>query len=298
MTITGRIIEEQKNYYVADTPDGTVLATASGGIRNKRMRISTGDLVDLQMIDATPPRGIIEKIHPRTSFINRPALANCSHLFCICTVKEPPLNLEMLDRLLFTALAYHLQPCIILNKTDLHTDKENDFTNTLIATYQAIGIASFTTSAVQKKGIDAIVDFCKDRTTAFAGLSGVGKTSLLSCIFPDKALRIGELSAAQTRGTHTTTNVTLLSLGNGGYIADTPGIAFVDLPLVPEEDVSLYFGEISDCIGQCRFNNCRHQNEPGCAVLEKVTSGAIASWRHRNYLRFREEMVARKKLQY
>jgi len=292
MTYSGRIIEEQKNYYIADTPFGPVAVTVSGTLRKNRTKICTGDVIDFQLIDDDPPRGVITALHDRTTFIRRPALANCSHLLCVCTIKEPPINLEMLDRLIFSALYYRLEPHIIINKSDLLDPHEETEAIKLLSAYRTAGIPGEIVSAQCAHGIDAIINTCNNRITAFAGLSGVGKSSLLSCIFPHKNLRIGSLSAAATRGTHTTTNTTLLSLPGGGYIADTPGIAFVTIPAVPADDVIHYFREIAECIGGCRFNDCRHKNEPGCLVREKVVNGKIAPWRHRHYLRFYDEMRA------
>ncbi|MBN1575162.1 MAG: ribosome small subunit-dependent GTPase A [Chitinispirillaceae bacterium] len=296
MPITGRIIEEQKNFFVVDTPSGQVTATTSGGLKKQRTRVCTGDIVEVTIINTAPLRGVITTVGKRSSFIKRPALANCSHLFCICTWREPPLNLETLDRLLFCAQVYELQPCIVFNKIDLNTDKDDREMHKIINSYTAIGYPLFSTSAATHEGIDALVDFCADRISVCAGLSGVGKSTLLSVIFPDVNFRTGPLSSDSTRGIHTTTSIRLLPLRGGGYIADTPGLAFIDLPAVPEEDVVLYFPELAQCIGKCRFNDCIHDNEPGCFVAEKIEEGTIAPWRHNHYLKIRREMAERRKL--
>jgi ribosome biogenesis GTPase len=294
MPISGRVIEEQKNYFIIDTPSGRILATTSGVLKKQRLRVCTGDIVDVTIMDCTPPRGVITGVHPRTCFLKRPALANCTHLLCICTWKEPPLNLEALDRLLFCAHAYEMQPCIVLNKADLIAAGDPDL-RSIIGHYTAIGYPLFVTSARTGEGIDGLAGFCSGRIAAFAGLSGVGKSTLLATIFPDIDFRIGELSCAATRGTHTTTHVSLHPLPGGGYIADTPGLAFVKLPAVPEEDVVQYFPELAQYIGRCRFNNCIHENEPGCLVAEGVARGEISPWRHMHYLKIYNEMADRRK---
>ena len=296
MPITGRVIEEQKNYFIVDIPTtGQVAATTSGALKKLRSRVCTGDVVEVNLIDTSPLRGIITALGKRSTFIKRPALANCSHLFCICTYKEPPLNLESLDRLLFHALVHELQPCIVFNKIDLHSEAEHASAEKIIDVYREAGYPVFTTSAFTREGIGALVDSCAGRITACAGPSGVGKSTLLAAIFPEVSFRIGPLSSAASRGTHTTTNVTLLPLPNGGYIADTPGLAFIDLPAVPEEDVVLYFPELARHIGACRYNDCIHDHEPGCCITEKIEKGVIAPWRRTHYLKLYREMVKKRK---
>jgi ribosome biogenesis GTPase / thiamine phosphate phosphatase len=295
MSLTGRVIEEQKNYFVVDTPDGAVITTTSGSLKKTRQRVCTGDIVDLLIISDTPRRGVISAIHKRTSYIRRPALANCSRLLCIATSTEPPLNLECLDRLLVMAHIWGVRPCIIFNKEDVLTGNEHSEQEKIISVYRSIGYPVFSVSSKNGNGIEQVTDYCRNETSACAGLSGVGKSTLLSAIFPQKTFRIGGLSESANRGTHTTTNVTLLPLPHGGYIADTPGIAFIDLPVVPEENIVLYFPEITSCIGECRFNNCIHDSEPGCIVTERVHDGAIAEWRHTHYLKFYSWMREQRK---
>ena len=296
MTISGRVIEEQKNYFVVDLPSSSaIVATTSGALKQHRKKPCCGDMVDLIITDRTGNRGIITGIHHRTSHIKRPALANCTCLFCLSTFREPPLNLEVLDRLLVYALIHDVEPCIVVNKSDTHCAVDNDDVEKILQVYSAIGHRVFVTSALTGDGIDHLVNHCTGKLSAFAGLSGVGKSTLLSAIFPEIPFRIGELSCSATRGMHTTTNVTLLPLGGDGYIADTPGLAYIDLPRIPEEDMVLCFNEIARCVGKCRFNNCTHENEPGCRVLEEVAEGSIASWRHEHYLKFRGEMIAKRK---
>ncbi|MBN1760142.1 MAG: ribosome small subunit-dependent GTPase A [Chitinispirillaceae bacterium] len=289
------MVEEQKNYFVVDTAEGSFLTTTSGSLKKQRKKPCTGDLVDLTIIDTDTRRGVITTIRKRTTYIKRPALANCSLLLCLSTFKEPPLNLETLDRLLVYALLHELQPCVVFNKADILSDDERDELERVADVYRHAGHPVVTTSAFSREGLDALLDLCSGRLAAFAGPSGVGKSTLLSTIFPDIDFRIGNLSCCATRGTHTTTNVTLHPLGNKGYIADTPGLAWIDLPAVPEENIVFCFDEIARNTGKCRFNNCIHDNEPGCAVDEEVKKGIIAPWRHAHYLKFRNEMIGKRK---
>ncbi|NLE02905.1 MAG: ribosome small subunit-dependent GTPase A, partial [Fibrobacter sp.] len=156
--------------------------------------------------------------------------------------------------------------------------------------YNQIGYQTIKSSATEGTGIKQITELCKDQISAFAGLSGVGKSSILSKIFPDKQLRIGKVSGTTGRGTHTTTYTSLHRLSDGGYIVDTPGLSFVEIPRVPEEDVISYFPELLKNVGLCRFNNCIHNGEPGCIISEMVLQKQIADTRHYHYLKIYQEM--------
>ena len=307
MPITGRIIEEQKNYFIIDTAQGTLRATTSGLLKKDAKRSShasrakhtkcvcVGDMVDCEITNTDTPAGIILKIHERTSFLNRPPVANLTQVILVCTVKEPPLDLEATDRFLVCASAYGLAPVLVFNKNDRLAPAESASLETIVNVYKRCGYSVFLTSAHTGAGLPELMQICSDRVSAFAGLSGVGKSALLSKIFPDREFNIGEVSGPTGRGTHTTTCVSLLPLPKGGYIADTPGVSFVDLPIVPEEDIVSYFPELEQQIGKCRFNNCIHENEPGCRVHELVEAGEIAGWRVAHYLKIFKEMRDRRR---
>ncbi len=295
MTITGRIIEEQKNYFIIDTDQGTIRAATRGLLKKDRKRVCVGDMVDCEVTNNDTREGIILKIHERTSYLNRPPLANLTQVILVCTVKEPPLDLEATDRFLVCASAYSLAPVLVFNKNDRLAPAESASLETIANVYKRCGYTVFLTSATTGAGLPELMQRCSDRVSAFAGLSGVGKSALLSLIFPDREFTLGEVSGPTGRGTHTTTCVTLMPLPKGGYIADTPGLTFVDLPPVPEEDIATYFPELEQQIGKCKFNNCIHENEPGCKVRELVESGEIAAWRVEHYLKIFKEMRERRR---
>ncbi|MGA2506688.1 MAG: ribosome small subunit-dependent GTPase A [Chitinispirillaceae bacterium] len=298
MIISGRIIEEQKNYFIIDTTQGSVRAATSGLLKKDRKRakrVCVGDMVECELTNRDTGEGIILKINERTSFLSRPPIANLSQVILICTVKEPPLDLEATDRFLVCASAYGLTPALVFNKNDRLADTEHRSLEQIITIYQRCGYTTLSTSALNGSGLQPLIELCAGKISAFAGLSGVGKSALLSKIFPDRTFAIGDVSGPTGRGTHTTTCVTLLPVQNGGYIADTPGLTFVDLPLVPEEDVAGYFPELEQQIGRCKFNNCIHENEPGCRVHELVEAGEIAGWRVEHYLKMYKEMKERRR---
>lgn len=290
MSVSGRVIEEQKSFFIVDTNKGNVRSTIRGALKKEKIRVCSGDLVELDLTNEVPLEGVITHIHKRTSYLKRPAVANLSQVFFITTIKTPPLDLEALDRFLFSAQVFNLKSIIIINKIDLLDNNDLKQLSVIENLYQKIGYPIIETSAATGYGIDLIKDFCSDKISAFAGLSGVGKSSLLSKVFPDKSFKIGNVSGINGRGTHTTTHVSLISLKQGGYIADTPGLSFVDIPTVPEEEVINYFPELVHRIGQCRFNNCIHDGEPGCSIQALIEKNEIAASRHNHYLKFYQSM--------
>lgn len=291
----GRVVEEQKNYFLVDTDLGIIRCVLKGTLKKVKTRVCAGDLVDITMTNNNPPEGIITTIADRTSYIRRPALANLTQIILVVTWKSPNIDLESIDRMLFSAEVYGIRPLLVFNKVDLLGDHESTELETIISLYRKCGYTTLKTSAETLTGIEQLKELCEREISAFSGLSGVGKSTLLSKIFPDIHFRIGEVSGIKGRGTHTTTNIIIHRYKNDSYIADTPGLSFVDIPEVPEESVGAYFPEIEACIGMCRFNNCIHDNEPGCEVLSKISNGEITESRRGHYLKIFNEMKALRK---
>ena len=293
--ITGRVIEEQKNYFIVSTPQGELRCTTKGTLKKIKFRICAGDLADVTVLNEDSMEGIICEVHPRLGFLPRPPLANLSQVIFINCFKHPGLDLEAIDRFLFSSSAYNINAILVFNKTDLLDENELNGLAAIEDVYKNIGYKTIRTSAVKKEGINELTALCKDEISAFAGLSGVGKSTILSLIFPDKEFRTKKVSGSGGRGTHTTTNINLLSLGGNSFLADTPGFAFVDVPTVEQETVVSHFPEIEKCVGECQFNNCIHDAEPGCRVRELVEKTQIARWRHEHYLKLYYEMAKRRK---
>lgn len=295
--VTGRIIEEQKNYYVADTPLGEVRVVPQGSLRKRASRICTGDLVEVKPSADTQGEGRITRIRRRHSFLPRPPVANMDIAFFVTTIIEPRVDLEIIDRFLVSAAHFGIDTAIVWNKVDLLDEPCRGELEELKRLYDGIGYRTCCTSAATGENIDALVNACSGKVACMAGLSGTGKSSLLNHIFPDRELPTGELSEKISRGTHTTTWTTLLRLPGeaGGYIADTPGLSFVDLPDIDELDLAGFFPEIEETGMNCRFNNCAHIDEPGCAVKDAVEADQIAPFRYENYHRFYELLRDRRR---
>jgi ribosome biogenesis GTPase len=234
---------------------------------------------------------VIEHIHPRRTVLARPdvihpdrsqiIVANVDQTLVVSSWEEPTLWLELLDRYLVAAAAGQMTPLICLNKVDLALDIEHCIEE--MAIYQDLGYTVLLTSVETGQGIDELRAHLVNKRTVLTGRSGVGKSSLLQAVQPDLELKVAEVSAFSGEGRHTTTQVSLLKLHEGGYVVDTPGIRELGLITVHRHELVLYFPEIAALVGECRFNDCLHTHEPGCAVIDAVENGEIAWTRYESY---------------
>ncbi len=285
MQLSGRIVEEQKNYYIVDTEQGNIRSVLKGNIKKEKKRLYAGDFVDIEVFNKDIPEGIIRRLYPRKNNLQRPAVANIDQIVLVNSFKMPPLDLEFIDFFLFYSAVLDFSTILIFNKSDLLTESDRSSLLEIIEIYEKIGYSCIQTSALTGKNINLIAKQCENRLSILAGPSGSGKSTILARIFPDCYFRTNELSKSICRGKHTTTNTTLLKLIPKGYIADTPGFSHIHLPEMPEEQVVSYFPDIASKQGNCRFSNCIHDNEPGCAVKEMVDKGEIMGSRYKNYLK-------------
>jgi ribosome biogenesis GTPase len=267
------------------------LSAAETGYTNV---VAVGDevLVSFPSVDEGPSdEGVIEYIYPRHAVLARPdvvrpdwsqiIVANVDQVLIVSSWEEPALWLELLDRYLIATITGQMTPLICLNKIDLALDLEHCFEE--MALYQELGYTVLLTSVETGQGIDELRTHLIGRRTVLAGMSGVGKSSLLQAVQPDLELRVAEVSTYSGEGMHTTTQVSLLKLHEGGYVVDTPGIRELGLITVHRHELVLYFPEIAAWVGQCRFNDCTHTHEPGCAVIQAVENGEIAWTRYKSY---------------
>jgi ribosome biogenesis GTPase len=295
MGLSGRVIEEQKNYFIVDTDKSIARCSIKGTLKKNRVRICTGDLVTIEIINHDTHEGVITEVHKRSSYLKRPALANLTQILFVNTYKHPSLDIELLDRFLFGSEVYQIPAVIVFNKIDILSSVEKESLNSIAAYYEKIGYRTTFTSAKELLGMEELNSVCRNQVSACTGLSGVGKSTLLSRMFPGKDFKTADVSGAKGRGTHTTTSIILLPFENG-YIADTPGFSFVDIPPIDENDVVTFFPELVKVTGSCRFNNCLHNGEPGCAVQDLIDTGEILQSRRTHFLKiFNEERARRQK---
>ena len=293
----GLVIKNTGSWYTVRTDDGhTIDSKIKGNFRLKGIRstnpVAVGDRVDI--ITNQEGTAFITSIEDRRNYIIRKSqnlskqshiiAANVDQAFLIVTVNYPQTTTTFIDRFLASAEAYSVPVVLVFNKTDLLTDEERHYQDMMMTLYDTVGYKCMAVSAERGDGVDALLPLLRDKTTLLSGNSGVGKSTLINRILPGANLRTAEISDSHNTGMHTTTFSEMLELPSGGYIIDTPGIkGFGTFNMEPEE-ISSYFKEIFRFSHDCRFNNCTHTHEPGCAVLKAVEEHYIAASRYQSYL--------------
>jgi ribosome biogenesis GTPase len=244
--------------------------------------------------------GVIHDIEPRRNYIIRKSanLSKQSHIiaanvdmaFLVVTLRLPETPTVFIDRFLVAAEAYRIPVCLVFNKIDLFSSKERIQLKQFEDIYRKIGYATVETSTADATGIDELRRMFAGIVSVVAGLSGVGKSSLINAVDPCLRARTGEMSDYHRSGRHTTTFAEMHSLRDGGYIIDTPGIRGFGLINIEKEEIYHFFPEIFKASAGCAFHNCRHINEPGCAVALEAESGKIGESRYRSYLSMMKDM--------
>lgn len=274
--IQGRIIKGIGGFYYVDTAQGIVECRARGSFRKAGITPVVGDIAEVRL----EPDGrlcAVERILPRQNLLVRPPVANVTQMAVVVAAASPRPNLLTLDKLI--AAAEHAGAGIILclNKTDL------DVGEALAAVYRQAGFPVIQLSAAEGWNIDELRRQLCGQVTVFAGNSGVGKSSLLNCLLGEKTFETGEVNEKIARGRHTTRHSELVVLPEGGYLIDTPGFSSFTLEGVPADELAGLFREFAPYRGCCRFRDCSHTVEKGCAVLEALEDGKIALSRHESY---------------
>ncbi len=255
--------------------------------------IAVGDVVDIDKEDGEESI-VITKIHDRKNYITRQSphnkhmhhivAANLDQSILLATLKDPKTSTGFIDRFLAASEAYHVSAIIVFNKTDLYKTKEKDKFNRIKSVYEKIGYPVYPISVTNGEGIDAVKELLKNKTTLLSGHSGVGKSSFINTIFPENIIKTQEVSGWSGKGLHTTTFAEMFDLPFGGKIIDTPGMREFAMMDIEPQELSHYFPEMKALINDCKFNNCMHIEEPGCAVKAAVEENKIAAERYISYL--------------
>lgn len=255
--------------------------------------IAVGDWVDFDLEDSDQT-GIITKLEPRKNYIIRRSVnlskqtqilgANLDQAVLLVTLASPPTSLGFIDRFLVTAEAYGIPAVLVFNKLDLFSDEGKEILKEYKAIYENIGYDCYEVSALEGTHVDVLEHILKDKVTLLSGHSGAGKSTLINRIVPGTHLRTGQISDWSDKGKHTTTFAEMIALPFGGKLIDTPGIRELGIVDIERSELSHFFPEMRRYLNKCKFNNCRHINEPGCVVLEAVDQGTIEESRYDSYL--------------
>ena len=262
--------------------------------------IAVGDIVYYDVEEESANTAMIRDIAPRRNYIVRVSphnrnqkhivAANLDAALIIATLAEPRTSQGFIDRFLITAEAYHIPVIIVVNKVDLHNEKHTAQLEEWRLQYENAGYEVFPISALHPETTIALQRRIAGCTTLFSGHSGVGKSTLINALMPDLDLRTAEVSDWSGKGQHTTTFAEMFDLPGGGRIIDTPGVKEFGLIDMAREELSHYYPEMRRILPECRFNNCIHIDEPGCAVKEAVIQGRITQSRYNSYLAILESL--------
>lgn len=294
---TGLILKTTGSwYYVQDLIGNKYQCTIRGKLRLKGVKttnvITVGDIVDFETEDSGI--GSISEVHTRKNYIIRKATnlsreshviaANIDQTILVITVEYPSTSLEFIDRYLVSAEAYQIPAILVFNKIDLFSQAQKEILENYIMIYQQIGYQCIKVSAKTSENIDSVKMVLKNKISLVSGNSGVGKSCLINTIEPLLDLKTEEISSYHLKGKHTTTFSEMFNLSFGGYIIDTPGIKGFGLIDINKNELYHYFPELFSISKNCKFYNCTHVHEPGCAVISAVEKGVISQSRYLSYL--------------
>ncbi|MBQ2195684.1 MAG: ribosome small subunit-dependent GTPase A [Prevotella sp.] len=293
----GLVIKNTGSWYTVYTDDGQLIdSKIKGNFRLKGIRstnpVAVGDFVEITCNQEGT--AFITAIDDRRNYIIRKSsnlskqshiiAANVDQAFLVVTVNYPETSTKFIDRFLASAEAYRVPVVLVFNKCDLLSAEELHYQEMMMQLYDTIGYQCVSVSAIEGTGLDTLHDLMKEKITLLSGHSGVGKSTLINSLLPGVNLRTSEISDAHNTGMHTTTFSEMLKLPDGGWLIDTPGIKGFGTFDIEREELSSYFREIFHFSKDCRFSNCTHTHEPGCAVLKALENHYIAQSRYESYL--------------
>ncbi len=296
---TGLVLRSTGSWYDVRTQSGHVLqCRLKGKFKIKGLQtsnpIAVGDRVRYELESESENSGIISEILPRENYIIRKSVhktaqghilaANIDQAVLIVTLGFPRTSLGFIDRFLVTAESFRIPVTIVFNKTDLLNEDGLAYLNEISEMYRNLDYGTLATSIIDKQGLEDFNALLDQKVSLLAGHSGVGKSSLVNAIAPNLDLKTTEISTFANKGVHTTTFATMFEMAENTYLIDSPGIKELGLIDIEKEELGHFFPEMRDLLGQCRYHNCVHVNEPKCAVIEAVQNGTIAESRYHSYL--------------
>lgn len=283
----GKVIKNYNGYYYIDIGSIDLIECHRRG--RLKTKLLVGDEVEVTLLEEN--RGVIEKLLPRRNEIRRPGLANMDQMIIIMAAKSPDPNRFLVDKLLMTCEYAGIHPWLCLNKCDLDratAKKYQEF-------YKACGYETIIVSAQTGEGVETLKALLPQKMTAFAGPSGVGKSSLLSHLLGRTDLTIGKVSNKIQRGRHTTRHSEIMQLDNHTYLVDTPGFSSLDFEHLDPRELFYLFPDMTPYGGGCRFSSCLHKSEPDCTVKQAVSQGKIKAERYETYCKILDSILERKR---
>ena len=278
----GIIICTSSNVYQVAEGEKVYKCLARGKFKKEKISPLVGDEVEFTITNSEKQEGVIEQILPRKNELKRPKMANLTQLILVVSMKMPSPDLLLLDKQLVFAEFMGLKATIVLNKVDLEDKEEID---RIAKLYEDIGYKIIQTNAKEGIKVEEIKALLEGETTAFAGNSGVGKSTLINSIFEQELTQEGDISDKNQRGKNTTTSTTLYKYKENSYIADTPGFSTFEINEIPKEDLCHHFVEFVPYLDKCEFQGCSHIKEENCGVKEALEAGKISSQRYDNYIK-------------
>ncbi len=277
-----------------------LLCRAKGILKRDEEKVLVGDNVKITVDDSTPDGIVISEVEERKNSLIRPPLANLDYLFIVFAAVKPSPVIETVDKLISIAEHNDIIPVIVITKSDLSGDASEEYAEI----YRLVGLSTFITSSEKGKGLEELKDYIKtnvkgSKTAAFAGASGVGKSTLMNALFPNLSLATAEISHKIERGRHTTRHVEIFDIEDGGFLADTPGFSLIDFArfdFFTLEELLPTFRDFTPYIGKCRYADCAHfgEGEDECAVARAVADGEIAPSRLASYRAIYEVLKSKK----
>jgi ribosome biogenesis GTPase len=294
----GLVIKSTGSWYEVQTDEGRLIkCRIKGKFRTLDIKttnpVAVGDRVTVEP-EPDQETGLITELEPRKNYIIRKSVnlskqaqiiaANLDQAFLIVTLASPRTSLGFIDRFLVTSEAYDIPAKLIFNKLDLFSAEGLEILSQYQSIYEQAGYPCYSVSALKATNLDQLRELLKDKVTLVSGHSGVGKSTLINALLPGYELKTGDISDWSDKGKHTTTFAEMFKLPFGGYLIDTPGIRELGVFDIEKQELGRLFPEIRKLMDNCRFNNCRHINEPGCAVLEALEEGELEPSRYDSYL--------------